>query len=127
MKTIILITFMFSGFLSASPLEVPLLPDGVNQILSRIHPDMREAQVEKIVKTYYPDAKTMIGIWSGHTGYIDFKLTSRYSISIAAYNDPKDFNSRFVHTDLIFYFFDFELKQKINISFHKWEEDNKEE
>ena len=101
----------------------PLFPDGVNQILGRIQPDMSEAQVEEIVKIYYPDVSHTVSIWSGQTGYADFRLTSRYSISVAEYNDPEDFNCRFVHADMILYVYDWELNQRINISFYNWDDE----
>ena len=77
MKTIIVITVMLSVALGALAAEEPLLPDGVNQILGRIRPNMSEAEVEKIVKAYYPDAKATPSVWSGQTGYVEFKVTSR--------------------------------------------------
>jgi hypothetical protein len=106
--------------------DASLMPDGVNQILGRIAADMPEAKVEALVKQHYPDATRNGGVWSGQTGYVEFKLNKRYSISVAEYNDPKDFESRFVHADMILYVYDWELKRRINISFHKWDEDKKD-
>jgi len=114
---------MLSVTLSVFATEEPLFPDGVNQILGRIQPDMSEAQVEEVVRIYYPDAIFSLGSWSGQTGYVSFKLTSRYSISIAEYNDPEDFNNRFVHADMLLYVYDWELKRRINISFHNWDDE----
>ena len=120
---IVVIIVMLSITLSAFAAEEPLFPDGVNQILGRIQPDMSEAQVEETVKFYYPDAVLTLGTWSGQSGYVEFKLTSRYSISIAEYNDPDNFDYRFVHADMILYVFDWELNQRINISFHNWDDE----
>ncbi len=116
---------MLSVAFGALAAEAPLVPDGINQILGRIRPDMSEAQVEKIVKTYYPDAKATSGPWSGQTGYVEFKVTSRYSISVAEYNAKNDFNSRFVHADMILYVYDQDIKRRINISFYNWEAEKK--
>lgn len=121
MKTILAVLAIVSILLFAGAADASLMPDGINQILGRISPNMAEAEVQKIVKKYYPDAKRTLGIWSGQTGYIEFKLTERYSISVAEYNDPKDFESRFVHADMILYVYDWELKRRINISFYKWD------
>ena len=126
MKTICAALAIASVVLVAGAADAPLMPDGVNQILGRITPDMAEAKVEAIVKKYYPDAKRTLGSWSGQTGYVEFKLTKRYSISVAEYNDPKDFESRFVHADMILYVYDWEVKRRINISFHNWNEDKKD-
>jgi hypothetical protein len=106
---------------SVSAADAPLIPDGANQILGRICPNMSEAEVEKIVQKYYPETKANPSVWSGQSGYVDYKLTARYSISVAEYNDPKDFNLRFVHADMIIFVFDWELKRRINISFFNWE------
>jgi hypothetical protein len=126
MKTILAGVLVASLALVASAADAPLVPDGVNQVLGRIAPDMAEAKVEGIVKKYYPDAKRTGGPWSGQTGYVQFKLSERYSISIAEYKDPKDFESRFVHADMLLYVYDWELKRRINISFHKWDQDEKD-
>ena len=127
MKLIIVVILMLSVTSGAFAVEGPLFPDGVNQILGRIQSDMNETQVEEIVKIYYPDAIRAGGIWSGQTGYVDFELTSRYSISVAEYNDPEDYNSRFVHADMILYVYDWELNQRINISFYNWDDETKDD
>ncbi|MHC4403493.1 MAG: hypothetical protein ACYTG0_27870 [Planctomycetota bacterium] len=126
MKVLFATLVIASVGLFAGAADTPLMPDGVNQILGRINPNTPEAEVEKIVKKHYPDAKRTLGSWSGQTGYVEFKLTSRYSISVAEYNDPKDFESRFVHADMILYVYDWELKRRINISFHRWDDEKKD-
>ena len=125
MKTICAAIAIALFVCAAGAEDAPLMPDGVNHILGRIVPDMPEAAVAAIVTKYYPDATRNVGVWSGQTGYVEFKLTKRYSISVAEYNDPKDFESRFVHADMILYVYDWELKRRINISFHKWDQEKK--
>jgi len=98
-----------------------LIPDNINQILGSIQPNMSETQVEEIIKNVYPEAVSRLGSWSGQTGYVDFELTSRYTVSISEYNDPEDFELRFVHPDMLFYVYDYDLSQRINISFYNWE------
>lgn len=115
---VVLVLLMAIGVHAA---EEPLVPDSINQILGRINPNMGESQIESMIKRYYPDVKTATGPWSGQTGYVDFKVTARYTISIAEYNDPIDFSRRFVHADMIFFVFDWETKTRINLSFHKWD------
>jgi len=127
MKLIIVVIVMLSVALGAFAGDGPLFPDGASQILGRIQPGMSEAQVEEIVRIYYPDASRTVGIWSGQTGYVDFRLTSRYSISVAEYNDPEDFNFRFVHADMILYVYDWELNRRINISFYDWDYETTED
>ena len=105
--------------------EEPLMPDGVNQILGRVRAHMSESQLQKIVAEYYPDARVRVGRWSGQTGYADIKVTQRFSISIAEYNAPNDFESRFVHQDMTIYVYDWQAKRRVNISFHNWDANNK--
>jgi hypothetical protein len=100
---------------SAKPvIDVPLL--------FQVRPDMTEAELAKLVQSQFPDAKPSPGDWSGQTGYVDFRLNSQYTLSVSEYNDPKDFNLRFVHADTIVYLLDQEAKRRMNISFYKWEE-----
>jgi len=122
MKTITAIILVIMVAISASASDKPLLPDGINQILGRIHPNMSESNVEALIKQYYPDVKTTLGTWSGQTGYVDFKVSSDYTISIAEYNDPKDFNLRFIHADMTIYVFDWQTKTRLNLSFFKWDD-----
>ena len=98
------------------------MSDGINQILGEIKPNMPESEVEKIIKSHYPEATRNVADWSGQTGHVVFKLDSRHAISVAKYNDPKDLRSRFVHADMILYVYDWELKRRINISFHQWDQ-----
>ena len=101
------------------------LPEDVSKILNQVRPNMPEAELARTVAKQYPDAKQSSGSWSGQTGYVEFKLSSRYSLSVAEYNDPKDFNLRFVHKDMTLYLYDWELKRRMNISFYKWDEEKK--
>jgi hypothetical protein len=118
---IIPMILMLSVVFVASESPEPLIPDGINQILGSIQPNMSEAQVWEIVTALYPDAVSRLGVWSGQTGYADFELTPRYTVSISEYNDPVNFELRFVHPDMVFYVYDYELNQRIDISFYRWE------
>jgi hypothetical protein len=102
--------------------ESALLPDGINQILGRIRPDMSETELAGIVTLFYPEAEPACGIWSGQSGYVDFRLTPRWSVSIAEYNAPNDFESRFVHPEMTFYVYDWEVERRIDITFYGWGE-----
>ena len=127
MKPILAALILASFATVAGAADEPLLPEGVNQILGRVRPNMAQVEFEKIVQAYYPEARMTPSEWSGRTGYASFRLTSRYSIFVAEYSDPKDFNSRFIHTDLLLYMDDSELRRRLNISFHKWDEEKRVE
>ena len=123
MKTIITILMLMSISLITHADDTPLIPDSINKILGQLKPDMPEYQIEIIVKKHYENAKPTPSLWSGQTGYVEFKLNDRYSISIAEYNDPKDFNLKFVHSSMTFYVYDHELKRRINLSVYKWDDE----
>ena len=124
MKYILAIIVILAVITCAYASDEALLPDGINQILGRIQPNMSETQVEALVKEYYPNMTKALGSWSGQTGYVEFKVTSRHTISIAEYNDPKDFDLRFVHADMILYVYDWNLKRRLNLSFHNWDKEH---
>ena len=106
-----------------------LLPDSINQILGRITSDMRETDVQALFRQYYPDSEGMVGDWSGQTGYVDFKVTPKNTVSISMYNSPTNINHRYVHSSMIFYIYDWETKSRLNFSIYKWDEgkDNRTE
>lgn len=125
MKTIVATCLALSIAAWASVSDNHLFPEEINQILGRIEPDMNLAKVKTILKTYYPEAEVDAVTWSGDTGVIGYKLTSRYSIAIPAYIDPKDGKSSFAHSDLEFYVCDWELKRRIDITFYKWDDETR--
>lgn len=127
MKTFIAVAVLWTVALGAWAVETPLLPAEVNQILGQIRPDMSEANVAKIVKAHYPDAKGGMDVWSGQTGYVRFELTPRYAISIAEYNAPNNIESRFVHPDLTLYVFDLQEKRRTNITFYSYGDETKKD
>jgi hypothetical protein len=121
MKTIIAtLLLMFAGITAFSD-DGPLLPDGINQILGRIRPHMTEADLGQLAKRFYPEATMQPDVWSGQTGYVKITIDSRYSISVSEYNDPKDFNKRFVHADMYIYVYDWQTKTRVNLSLYKWD------
>lgn len=108
------------GYFITESLEkgnAPVIPEKINQLLGSIRPRMSEAQLQKLVKKHFPEAKAAHGIWSGQTGYVDFVLNDRFNISISEFNNPKDAASRFVHEDMRFYVFDNATKRRTDISF----------
>lgn len=120
MKHLPLIVFAALFALGPSEPDAPLLPESINRILGRINPEMPEEELTHLVQEYYPDAEAKMGVWSGQSGYVEFDLTDRYTISVAEYNDPRDFELRFVHPNLIFYVYDRQLRKRIDISLYEY-------
>ena len=111
--------------ISISTFGTPLIPEKINSILGQIQPDMPEKELEKIVQSYYPKSKATLSIWSGRTGYVQFKISERYSFSVSEYNAPNDFESRFVQKNMTIYVYDHEIQQRVNISLYNWDEEEK--
>ena len=124
MKYIAAFIVILTAITCACAGDEALLPDGINQILGRITSDMRETDVQALFRQYYPDAEGMVGNWSGQTGYVDYKLTPKHTVSISMYNPPTDITHRYVHSSMTFYIYDWETKSRLIFSIYKWDEGN---
>ena len=122
MKYIAAFIVILTAITCACAGDEALLPDGINQILGRITSDMRETDVQALFRQYYPNAEGMVGNWSGQTGYVDYKLTPKHTVSISMYNTPTNIDHRYVHSSMIIYIFDWETKSRLNLSIYKWDE-----
>jgi len=124
MKIIIMTLMLISAVLMTHAEENSLIPDSVNRILAEIKPNMPESQLEKIMQKYYPETKIIPSNWVGHpTGYIEFKINERYKVSVLAYKDSQNPESRFVRTDtgMTVAVIDLEQKKQIRISIYEWD------
>jgi hypothetical protein len=70
---------------------------------------------------------SQVGSWSGHTGILEFKLDTRYSISLTAISKVDNHDDRRAHKDLVIYVYDWKLKRRVDISFHAWGENENAE
>ena len=122
MKYFAAIIVILTAITCASAGDEALLPDNINQILGRITPDMSENNVQALFRQYYPNAEGMVGNWSGQTGYFDYKLTPKHTVSISMYNSPTNIDQRYVHSSMIIYIYDWETKSRLNLSIYKWDE-----
>ena len=101
----------------------PLIPPKVNTILGKVKPEMSEPKLLAVVRESYPEASAQLGNWSGHSGYIDFKINKRYTLSFSAISKVTDQNDKKIHKDLNIYIYDWILKRRIDMSFHTWDSD----
>ncbi|HLW66291.1 MAG TPA: hypothetical protein VKS79_13340 [Gemmataceae bacterium] len=99
--------------------DQPLIPAALNECLPKIAPGMSMAEIEKVVTKAYPKAKARMGLWSGHTGYIDVQLDEQFSISIAA--EDRRNGGPAVHKDLLIYVFDHTRKRRLELRQYDWE------
>ena len=129
MKYIAAIIVILTAITCAYAGDEALLPDNINQILGRITPDMSENNVQALFRQYYPNAEGKVGNWSGQTGYVDYKVTPKHTVSISMYNSQANLHQRFVHPSMTFYIYDWVTKSRMNFSIYKWDEgkDNRTE
>jgi len=120
MKTIILtLLFCCVTALHTQAADEPLIPALLNDVLLKIRPGMTTNQVMSSLSTAYPKVAGHIGDWSGQTGYVDYKLDERFTLSISSITrDGKEV----VHDDLLLYLYDWQSKRRVDIKLYYWEE-----
>jgi hypothetical protein len=97
--------------------DEPLIPAALNKALPKIHPGMTANQVVAILLPSYPKVAVSMGDWSGGSGYIDYKLDDRFTLSVSSITrDGKDV----VHDDILFYLFDWPSKRRVDIRIYDW-------
>jgi hypothetical protein len=101
-----------------------LIPAPLNQVLTRIKPGMTGAEVKTVLVTAYPKALASLGDWDGMTGYVDFRLNERYSVSFSAHSPPggaPSESSARLGKNLLTYVFDHQLKHRLQIRDYQWD------
>src|SRR5260221_8810359 len=96
----------------------PLIPTPLNDVLLKIHPGMTTNQVLAVLSPSYPKVASRDGDWSGQTGYTDYKLDERFTLSVSSVIHE---GRKLVRDDLLFYVFDFQTKRRVDIKLLYWE------
>ena len=119
MKTIILAFLFFCvTALHTQGADEPLIPTPLNDALLKVRPGMTTNQVLAVLSPFYPKVAGHMGDWSDQTGYIDYKLDERFTLSVSsAMRDGR----QLVHDDLLFYVFDWQSKRRVDIKLYSWE------
>ena len=118
MKHAFIILLCCIGFSHSHGADEPLIPAALNAILPKIHAGMTIQEVEAVLAPAYPNAKGQMSVWSGQTGYIDYKLDERFTLSIASITlDGKER----VHDDLLFYVHNHAAKHRVDIKSYFYE------
>ena len=78
--------------------DEPLIPTPLNEVLLKIRPGMATNQVVSALSTAYPKVAGHRGDWSGQTGYVDYKLDERFTLSISSVTRN---GKEVVHDDLL--------------------------
>ncbi len=124
MKAIIL-AFLFccAASFHAFPADEPLIPAPLNAVLPKIKAGMTIPEVEGVLSASYPKVSGQMSDWDGMTGYIDYKLDGRYSLSVASRNRME--GQKVIQVvgggDLFFYIYDWQTKRRIEIKQYDWE------
>jgi hypothetical protein len=100
------------------PDDQSLIPPPLNALLPRISGGMTPKEVKKLLATAYPKVEYRLGVWSGQTGYLDFQLNDRYTVSVAG-QSVRD-RGTVVHPDIHIYVFDHPNKQRVEIKRYHW-------
>ncbi len=118
MKFIITCFICCIALLRVDAADDSLIPAPLNSVLLKIQPGMTTNQVLAVLSPSYPKVEVHMGMWSGQTGYMDYKLDERFTLSVSSVmQDGKEL----VHDDLLFYVFDWQTKRRIDIKLYYWD------
>ena len=118
MKHTILALLFCIGLLHSHAADEPLIPVALNAILPKIRGGMSVAEVEAVLTTAYPGVKGEMSLWSGQSGYIDYKLDERFTLSVSSATVDK---KTVVHDDLLFYLQNRTAKHRVDIKSYFYE------
>lgn len=118
MKQTIIALLFCASLLHSHAADEPLIPAALNAILPKIHARMTVPEVEAVLNPAYPKVKGEGGIWSGQTGYINYKLNERHTLSVSSITrDGKEV----VHDELLLYLYDYPAKRRLDLKVYEWE------
>jgi hypothetical protein len=118
MKITILALIYCVGWIPLHVAGEPLIPVALNVALSKIHARMTIREVESVLAPAYPKVKGQMGTWSGQTGYIDYKLDERHTLSVSSMTrDGKEV----VHDEILLYLYDWRAKRRLDLKIYEWE------
>ena len=98
--------------------EEPLIPVALNAVLPNIHSGMSIHDVEIALSAAYPNVKGHMGDWSGQTGYIEYKLDERYSLSVSSITRS---GKEVVHDEIHIYLYDWPNRRRLDLKLFEWE------
>ena len=118
MKSIIVSFVCCIALLQAIAADELLIPGPLNGVLLKIQPGMMTNQIVAILSRSYPKVAGHMGDWSGQTGYMDYRLDERFTLSVSSVmRDGREL----VHDDLLFYVFDWQTKRRVDIRLYYWD------
>ena len=117
MKSLIAVILLCSAPLPSHAADEPLIPLQLNNLLPKLHARMTIREVEEILTKAYPGVKGQKGDWSGLTGYVNYKLDERRTLSISS----MDIDGKLlVHDEILLYIFDWPSKRRVDVKIFDW-------
>src|SRR5258708_16646781 len=112
-RTIILVLLVCCvAGLQTQAANEPLIPTPLNSLLLEIRPGMTTNQVVGVLSPSYSKVIARMSEWSGQTGYIDYNLDERFTLSISSITRG---GKEVAHDDLLVYVFDCKSKRRVEI------------
>ena len=118
MQSIVASFICSTALLQISAADEPLIPAPLNSILLKIQPGMTTNQVLSVLSSAYPKVSVHMGDWSGSSGYFEYRLDERFTLSVSSVmRDGKGL----VHDDLLFLASDWQTKRRVDIKLCSWD------
>lgn len=121
MKTTSIVLLFCIGLMTLHAADEPFIPTALNAILPRIHAGMIIPEVEAELAPAYPKVKGTMSVWSGQSGYIEYKLDDRHSLSVSSITRD---GKQVVHDKILFYLYDWPTKRRIDLAVYDWEKND---
>ncbi|HSI13065.1 MAG TPA: hypothetical protein VK961_13530 [Chthoniobacter sp.] len=118
MKTFFLLLFCSAVACSLFAADELLIPVALNPLVPKIHAGMTSDEVEKVLATEYPGVKRQLGDWSGTTGYVEYRLSERYTLSVSS---TMRNGHEVVHDEILLYLYDWPAKRRLDLKVFDWE------
>ena len=112
MKHTILTLVFCLCLVNAMAADEPFIPAALNAVLPKIHARMSVSEVEAVLAPIYPKVKGQMSRWSGRTGYIDYQLDERYTLSISSITHD---GKQVVHDDQLLLLYDWASKRRLDL------------
>jgi hypothetical protein len=118
MTSIIAFCICCLALLQAGAADEPLIPAPLNTVLLKVQPGMSTNQILAVLSPSYPKVSGHMGDWSGQTGYFEYKLDKRFTLSVSSIMRN---GKELVHDDLLLYIFDWQTKRRVEIKLYSWD------
>ncbi len=124
MKLTILALLCFWALAHACAADEPLIPAALNAVLPMIRSGMTISEVEGVLAPAYPTVKWHHGDGSGGSGYIEYRLDERHTLSVSSVKRAGDY---VVHDTLLFYLYNWPAKRRLDLKIYEWEKQSGED